>query len=397
MKELTPQSTRLHIVIIGMRNVGKSSLLNALTGQEVSIVSDVAGTTTDPVVKSVEMPGLGACVFLDTPGFDDVDGHLGELRVERMRKSLKRADLVLFVASGPQPTDEELEWAVHLREFRIPWMVVLGKADRYPDASVPAEELGRKWRVPSLAVSCRLQTGISKLPEMLLQLLPEDYGHETITGNLVKEGDLVLLVMPQDTEAPKGRLILPQVQTLRELLDKRCVALCCTPDKMQETLDSLKRSPDLIITDSQAFASVFKQKPVDSKLTSFSVLFAAYKGDADVMKAGAEFIGQLTEKSRVLIAEACSHVPANEDIGRVKLPGLLRKRVGEGLRIDHVNGLDFPADLSPYQLIIHCGACMFNRRYVLGRIRSAQEQGVPITNYGMAIAYLIGILHQTEC
>lgn len=396
MKESIPQASRLHIAIIGMRNAGKSSLLNALIGQDVSIVSDIAGTTTDPVVKSVELPGLGACVLLDTPGFDDIDGQLGELRVERMRKSLKQADLVLFVVSSPHPTDEELKWAKQLHNLHIPWMVVLGKADMYSDASKEAEVLGSKWKVPSLAVSCRMKSGLDNLLEMLLQLLPADFGQETITGDLVKEGDFVLLVMPQDKEAPKGRLILPQVQTLRELLDKRCIALCCTPDKMQEALSTLKHSPKLIITDSQVFASVFKQKPADSKLTSFSVLFAAYKGDANLMRAGAECIGQLTEKSRILIAEACSHVPSNEDIGRVKLPAMLRKRIGEGLRIDHVNGRDFPTDLSPYQLIIHCGACMFNRRYVLGRIRSAQEQGIPITNYGMAIAYLIGILYQTE-
>ena len=206
----------------------------------------------------------------------------------------------------------------------------------------------------------------------------------------------MLLVMPQDKEAPKGRLILPQVQTIRELLDKRCVAVCCTPDKMGEALASFHKSPELIITDSQVFPQVFRQKPADSRLTSFSVLFAAYKGDGRVLRRGAESISLLTEHSRVLIAEACAHVPAGEDIGRVKLPRLLRKWIGEGLQISFVSGRDFPQDLSPYQLVIHCGACMFNRRYVLERIRRAEEQGVPITNYGMAIAHLTGILHQID-
>ena len=362
----------------------------------MAVVSDVAGTTTDTVRKAVELPGLGACVLLDTPGFDDTDRQLGRLRIERMQTAVEQADIVVVVASGVDLTEEEREWTVLLRRKGTPWLLALGKADTIADAEQEAERMGCELKVPAVAVSAWKRTGFDKLTELLLQLLPPDFGGETITGSLAKEGDRVLLVMPQDKEAPKGRLILPQVQTIRELLDKRCIAVCCTPDKMGEALASFHKSPELIITDSQVFPQVFRQKPADSRLTSFSVLFAAYKGDGKVLRRGAESISLLTEHSRVLIAEACAHVPAGEDIGRVKLPRLLRKRIGEGLQISFVSGRDFPQDLSPYQLVIHCGACMFNRRYVLERIRRAEEQGVPITNYGMAIAHLTGILHQID-
>lgn len=392
----TPQVSRLHIAIIGVRNAGKSSLLNAWTGQDVSIVSDVAGTTTDAVRKAVELPRLGACVLLDTPGFDDTDRQLGHLRIDRMEASVKEADIVILVVGNRVLSDVEREWIGYLRRKGTPWLLVLGKADMDAEAEKTADELGKELKVTAVAVSALHRIGFDKLMESLLQLLPPDFGQESITGNLAKEGDTVLLVMPQDNAAPKGRLILPQVQTIRELLDKRCVVTCCTPDNMRESLDALRKSPNLIITDSQVFTQVFAQKPADSKLTSFSVLFAAYKGDAKVMKQGAESIAHLTDNSHVLIAEACAHVPTGEDIGRVKLPRLLRKRIGEGLRISFVNGRDFPKDLSPYNLVIHCGACMFNRRYVMERIRTSQEQHVPITNYGMAIAFLTGILHQID-
>lgn len=394
--ENTPQVSRLHIALIGLRNAGKSSLLNAWVGQDVAIVSDVAGTTTDTVRKPVELPGLDACLLLDTPGFDDTDRQLGQLRIDRMQASVKQADIVVMVASGPILTEEEREWTDMLKRKGTPWMVVLAKADLLRNADREAERFAEKLKVPAVAVSALRRTGFDRLNEALLQILPSDFGKETITGHLAKEGDRVLLVMPQDKEAPKGRLILPQVQTIRELLDKKCIVTCCTPDKMEQALATFHKSPELIVTDSQVFPQVFRLKPADSKLTSFSVLFAAYKGDAKALRDEAKSIARLTEHSHVLIAEACAHVPANEDIGRVKLPRLLRKRIGEGLEISFVNGRDFPKDLSPYQLIIHCGACMFNRRYVLDRIRSAQEQSVPITNYGMAIACLTGILDKID-
>lgn len=391
-----PQASRLHIGIIGLRNAGKSSLLNALVGQDVSIVSSVAGTTTDSVHKAAELPGLGACVLMDTAGFDDTDGQLGNLRIEQMKTAVRQADMVLLVVNGTELCEKEREWVSRLKQRGIPWMFVLSKTDQLTGVEQAVAKLKKDWQVPAVPVSAVNKSGLNDLLEQLLQLLPADFGKETITGGLAKEGDTVLLVMPQDKEAPKGRLILPQVQTIRELLDKRCVVMCCTPDKLKEALAACRFSPHLIITDSQVFPEVFKLKPSGSKLTSFSVLFAAYKGDARVLKEGAARIAQLTEQSHVLIAEACAHVPAGEDIGRVKLPRLLRKRVGDGLRISFVNGRDFPKDLSPYHLIIHCGACMFNRRYVLDRIRTAEEQQIPITNYGMAIAYLTGILHQID-
>lgn len=394
--ENTPQVSRLHIALIGKRNAGKSSLLNAWLGQDVSVVSSVAGTTTDAVRKAAELPGVGACVIIDTPGFDDTDQQLGHLRVGKMQTAVKQADIVILVAGGPVLTPEEREWASWLRLKKTPWLLVLGKADTMEDAEQAADRLSGELDVPAVAVSALRRSGFSKMMQLLLQLLPPDFGKETITGSLAAEGDRVLLVMPQDKEAPKGRLILPQVQTIRELLDKRCIVSCCTPDKLAAALASFRESPHLIITDSQVFPQVYGQKPADSRLTSFSVLFAAYKGDAVALKQGAESIARLTDRSHVLIAEACAHVPAGEDIGRVKLPRLLRKRVGEGLQVSFVNGRDFPEDLSPYDLVIHCGACMFNRRYVLDRIRSSQSQGVPITNYGMAIAYLTGILHKID-
>ena len=322
--------------------------------------------------------------------------NIKALRIDRMEASLKEADIVILVAGSPALSEVEREWIGYLRRKGTPWLLVLGKADLVSEAEKVAEGLGKELKVSAVAVSALRKTGFDKLMESLLQLLPPDFGQETITGNLAKEGDRVILVMPQDNAAPKGRLILPQVQTIRELLDKRCIVTCCTPDKLREALDSFRENPNLIITDSQVFPQVFEQKPAGSKLTSFSVLFAAYKGDAKVMKQGAESIAHLTENSHILIAEACAHVPTGEDIGRVKLPRLLRKRLGEELQISFVNGRDFPKDLSPYNLVIHCGACMFNRRYVLERIRTSQEQHVPITNYGMAIAFLTGILHQID-
>ena len=346
--------------------------------------------------KAAELPGLGACVIIDTPGFDDTDRQLGHLRVGKMQTAVKQADIVILVAGGPVLTPEEREWADWLKLKKTPWLLALGKADTMEDAEQAADRLSGELDVPAVAVSALRRSGFSRLMQLLLQLLPPDFGKETITGSLAAEGDRVLLVMPQDKEAPKGRLILPQVQTIRELLDKRCIVSCCTPDKLAAALASFRESPHLIITDSQVFPQVYGQKPADSRLTSFSVLFAAYKGDAVALKQGAESIARLTDRSHVLIAEACAHVPAGEDIGRVKLPRLLRKRVGEGLQVSFVNGRDFPEDLSPYDLVIHCGACMFNRRYVLDRIRSSQSQGVPITNYGMAIAYLTGILHKID-
>lgn len=386
----TPRAERLHIGLFGRRNSGKSSLINALTGQEVALVSEIAGTTTDPVYKAMEIHGIGPCVFIDTAGFDD-EGELGAMRVDKTRDALWRTDIVIMVF-GETDCEEELAWAEEIKQRKTPIIAVINKIDiRGEIGELQAKIKEAVGREPIL-VSAINKTGIDKIREAIIYHLPEDYDAVRITAGLVEDGDLVLLVMPQDIQAPKGRLILPQVQTLRELLDTKCIVMSTTTDKMDAALQAMSRPPKLIITDSQVFKTVYEKKPKASMLTSFSVLFAQYKGDLRFFAQSAAAIDSLTEESHVLIAEACSHVPLHEDIGRVKLPRLLRKKVGAGLSITHVSGTDFPMDLTPYDMIIHCGACMFNRKYVLSRIETAREQGVPMSNYGVVLAYLTGIL-----
>lgn len=394
MNTPTPRAERLHIAFFGRRNSGKSSLINALTGQHSAIVSDTPGTTTDPVLKAMEIHGLGATVLIDTPGFDD-EGELGAQRVAETRKVLDKTDLAVLLIASETPSPDEIDWFRQLQQRNIPTVVVRSKADRADN-----DESETNWEQlfgqRPLRVSATNKTGLSDLREALIRNLPEDYNQPEITGELASAGDVVMLVMPQDIQAPKGRLILPQAQTIRELLDKKCRVVCCTTDQIEGTLASLVAAPKLIITDSQVFSTVYAHKPAESMLTSFSVLFARYKGDIDYFVQSAAAIGQLTENSRVLIAEACTHAPLTEDIGREKIPAMLRKRIGKNLRVDIVSGTDFPSDLTPYDLVIHCGACMFNRRHVLSRVAQARTQHVPMTNYGVSIAYLQGILEKIE-
>lgn len=399
----TPNANRLHIALFGKRNSGKSSLINALTGQDTALVSDTPGTTTDSVQKAMEIHGIGPCLFIDTPGFDD-EGELGNRRIERTWKAVEKTDIALLLCAGGGSAEEtgepdfteELHWLEQLKAKNIPTILLINKADIRKNTASLAIRIKETFGSQPIPVSAKEKTGVELIRQAILEKLPEDFDQQSITGNLVTEGDLVLLVMPQDIQAPKGRLILPQVQTMRELLDKKCLIMSCTTDKLRETLQALSRPPKLIITDSQVFKTVYEQKPEESRLTSFSVLFAGYKGDIRYYVKSASAIGSLTESSRVLIAEACTHAPLSEDIGRVKLPHLLRKRIGEKLSIDIVAGTDFPQDLTPYSLVIHCGACMFNRKYVLNRIERARLQNVPMTNYGVAIAFLNGILNQIE-
>ena len=399
----TPNANRLHIALFGKRNSGKSSLINALTGQDTALVSDTPGTTTDSVQKAMEIHGIGPCLFIDTPGFDD-EGELGNRRIERTWKAVEKTDIALLLCAGGGSAEEtgepdfteELHWLEQLKAKNIPTILLINKADIRKNTASLAIRIKETFGSQPIPVSAKEKTGVELIRQAILEKLPEDFDQQSITGSLVTEGDLVLLVMPQDIQAPKGRLILPQVQTMWELLDKKCLIMSCTTDKLQETLQALSRPPKLIITDSQVFKTVYEQKPEESRLTSFSVLFAGYKGDIRYYVKSASAIGSLTESSRVLIAEACTHAPLSEDIGRVKLPHLLRKRIGEKLSIDIVAGTDFPQDLTPYSLVIHCGACMFNRKYVLNRIERARLQNVPMTNYGVAIAFLNGILNQIE-
>lgn len=406
----TPSANRLHIGVFGKTNSGKSSLINAFTGQEVSIASDVAGTTTDPVYKAMEIHPLGACTIIDTAGFDD-ESELGAKRVEKTRLAAEKTDVavIVFAADGIDKKEEvdqlqemdsktmekhfaqELKWYHFFKEKNTPVLLIINKAD-LGDAKALQKFLVKETNEHPLVVSAAKNEGIDRIKEALARKVPENFGERLITGTLVGEEDLVMLVMPQDIQAPKGRLILPQVQTTRELLDKKCLIMSVTTDKFVAAVKQLVQPPKLIITDSQVFSYVYENKPKESMLTSFSVLFAAYKGDLPYYVEGAKQIDSLTEQSRVLIAECCTHAPLQEDIGRVKIPRMLKKRFGEGITVDHVSGTDFPQDLRGYDLIIQCGACMFNRKYVLSRIDHAKEQQVPMTNYGVTIAHLTGIL-----
>ena len=388
----TPSSERVHIALLGRTNAGKSAMLNCLAKQDVAIVSNTPGTTTDPVQKPMELTGMGAVVIIDTPGLDD-NTTLGKERMARTSKMLDRTDIavVLFTDEG---IDTEMRIIEECRTREIPVVVALNQVDRINDRAGLIARIKEATKCEVIATSTTTGEGIEALREAIINTRPAE--ERLITEGFCKAGDRVLLVMPQDKSAPKGRLIQPQVQTIRELLDRGCIPICCTPDRMAEALATLATPPELIITDSQAFNEVYQLKPEASVLTSFSILFARYKGDIALFTEGVKALKSITESSRILIAEACSHTPQNEDIGRVKLPRLLRKKYGEGLQIDIVGGADYPEDLTPYDLVIHCGACMFNRKHVLSRVERARQQGVAITNYGVILAALTGILDRVK-
>ena len=392
----TPNASRLHIGVFGRTNSGKSSLINKLTGQSVSIVSDISGTTTDLVYKAMEFHPLGPCVFIDTAGFDD-ESELAVKRIEKTKLAGEKTDIAIMVISAENNSFaencQELTWYEYFKKKNIPVIFIINKSDlSLENAKMLSAKIEEFTKEKPLIISCINDNDTTEIKNALIRKIPQDYDTAFITGNLVTEDDVIMLVMPQDIQAPKGRLILPQVQTIRELLDRKCITICVTADKIKQGLSSLVKPPKLIITDSQVFPLVYETKPKESMLTSFSVLFAAYKGDLTYYIEGAKAIDKLTENSRVLIAECCTHAPLAEDIGRVKIPNMLRKRFGKKLIIEHVSGTDFPKDLAKYDLIIQCGGCMFNRRYILSRIDRAKQQKIPMTNYGVIIAHITGIL-----
>ena len=392
-----PASERVHIAFYGRCNSGKSSLINALTGQEVAIVSEMAGTTTDSVLKPIELPGVGATILIDTPGLDD-NTPLGNQRKAQSLKALDKTDIAVVLFHDNDTSIEEALIA-QLSARKIPVIGIVSKCDTMQNRASLTAKVNDIIDSEPIALSAITREGIEQLLARLASLSQQET--RLITEGLCSSGDMVVLVMPQDAQAPKGRLIKPQVEVIRELLDRGCNTLCTTPEGLLSALNTLNTPPQLIITDSQVFTTVneivkkFRQQMGLSQLpllTSFSILFARYKGDIDTFVEGGKKLLSLTPFSRILIAEACSHIPQNEDIGRVKLPRMLRNRIGEQLNIDIVGGNDFPTDLSQYDLVIHCGACMFNRRLVMSRVAQAKAQHIPITNYGIAIATLTGII-----
>ena len=389
--QTAPKGLRLHIAILGRRNVGKSSLLNAMTRQQVSIVSEVAGTTTDPVEKPMELLPIGPVLFIDTAGIDDV-GALGALRVEGTRRVLERTEIALIVVAAGDWGDFEDGLLRELQERKIPVIVVFNKTDLGGPSAALLESLASQ-QTPCVQTTAATGAGLLDLRQALIQTVPADFiNPPTILGDLVPPGELAVLVVPIDTEAPKGRLIVPQVQSIRDLLDNDACCLVVKERELRQALDRLRTPPALVVTDSQAFLKVAADTPDGVPLTSFSILFARYKGDLVEFARGAAAIEMLRSGDRVLIAEACAHHPIGEDIGRVKIPRWLRQFVGGRLEFEHVQGHDLPADLSPYRLVVHCGCCVWNRREVLSRLLQCRRQGVPITNYGIAIAASLGIL-----
>lgn len=400
---------RLHIGIFGNTNSGKSSLMNMLVGQEFSIVSEVSGTTTDSVQKSMELPGIGPAVFIDTAGFNDKT-ELGKKRLAKTYDALAKCDVLIAVISSEELTGADAAGASEkilqtegfqkLIQSRKPIIWVITKAKTDEQAALQKIALFKN-NLPLFVDSAADKNIEAKkaIFSAIKNRIPDDFYGASLTENYCKPGDNVLLVMPQDSQAPKGRLILPQVQTIRDLLDRKVCIHCCTQNTFLQTIESLKNPPDLIITDSQIFPFVNDNKPASSKLTSFSILMAAYKGDIELFVQGAKAIQKLNDNSRVLIAEACTHAPASEDIGTVKIPAMLKK-IAPKIQIDFVRGTDFPetsAELKKYDLIIHCGACMFNKPYVVQRQQNAKAAAVPMTNYGVAIAELNGILDCLYC
>ena len=393
----TVRADRLHIGFFGMRNAGKSSLVNAVTDQDMAIVSDVKGTTTDPVYKSMELLPLGPVVIIDTPGCDD-EGELGSLRVLRTGKVMNKTDigvLVIDACEGHQKADIEIY--NNLKKRKVPFIVVFNKSDEKTSDEESLKEALKKDTgedFTSIFVSARNKTNIFELKELIASVKPE-VSDRRLVADLISQKDMIVLVMPQDEAAPKGRLILPQVQMIRDILDEHALALCVQTDEIEDALASLKEKPVLVITDSQVFKACAEKVPTDVKLTSFSILLARYKGYLDSALKGIEAIKNLQPGDRVLIAEGCTHHRQCNDIGTVKIPGWLKAKLGFDVLFDTCSGNEFPDDLSNYKVVIHCGGCMLNEREIGYRIKCASDQNVPVTNYGILIAYIQGILDRS--
>jgi len=387
----TPSGERIHIGFFGRRNAGKSSLVNAVTGQDLAVVSDVRGTTTDPVTKAMELLPMGPVVIIDTPGFDD-EGSLGELRIKKTRQVLNRTDVAVLVADSTEelkPCDRELLELFQKKE--IPYLIAWNKCDLLDEHA--KEELQRTKS--SVCISALHKTGIQELKERIAHLGQEDSDKKVLVRDLIKPLDRIVLVIPIDKAAPKGRLILPQQQVIRDILDGGGAAVCVRDHELAQTLEAFQEPPAMVITDSQVFAQVSKDVPEEIPLTSFSILMARYKGLLEAAVQGVTAIDQLKDGDTVLISEGCTHHRQCDDIGTVKLPRLLRTYTGKELNIETSSGMGFPEDLSPYAMVIHCGGCMLNEREVRFRMKCAQDQGVPITNYGIAIAHMRGILKRS--
>lgn len=381
----TPSGNRTHIGIFGRRNAGKSSLINALTGQKLAIVSDVKGTTTDPVSKAMELLPLGPVVMIDTPGLDD-EGELGAKRIEKAMQVLRKTDIALLVADAAEGLDESDRALLdRIRAMQLPYLVVYNKCD---EADCPVEDAQH-----SVCVSALTGRGIHALKERIAHLTPEG-SEKKLLGDLLSPGDVVVLVVPVDESAPKGRIILPQQQALRDVLDAHATAVVCQDTDLKRTLEGLGAKPRMVVTDSQAFGSVSRDTPRDVPLTSFSILMARYKGYLDAALRAMPAVEGLADGDTVLIAEGCTHHRQCNDIGTVKIPRWLRAHSGKDIAIKTCSGTEFPDDLSPFKLVVHCGGCMLNEREVLYRMREAERQGVPFINYGLLIAHMQGIMER---
>ncbi len=387
----TPNANRLHISIFGKRNVGKSSLINALTNQSLSVVSNTPGTTTDPVSKAMELLPIGPVVIIDTAGLDDT-GDLGNLRVEKTKQVIEKTDLAVLVFS-PENNDisQEKEWYKDLQKHNIPVIGVINKIDKFKSNK---DTLTNEFNINFVEISSTEKINITDLKQALIDNAPKDFEKATILGDIVKPKDRVILVAPQDIQAPKGRLILPQVQIIRDILDNDAMALTVKDTELKDILNSLSSPPDLVITDSQMFKKVNEIVPANIPLTSFSIVFARYKGDLELFIQGASAINNLKPNDNILIAEACTHHPLKGDIAREKLPLLLEKHCGGKLNITVSTGSQLPLDLSKYKLILQCGSCMLNRKQLLSRLEIIKSQNIPVTNFGVALAELNGILER---